>query len=306
MKYMLPILLACVLLAFSSCGTTVFTPEFIDPSDLPLASEPAALPSQPEPSVPVPSDVLPEETLPSSEPSLLPPAVALWEDYGSVSDEGRFLLQDYQLRCEAGGVPDAGVLDYCLVQLSEDSPAAEHFNAYYQADLQEWKASVEATVRDNAALAEDGQPLQRYSVSFSAKVSEWGGLISVMLAGVQSWEGETPFPFVMNRCFDAQTGEALTLWELFAAEQQLVAERLLAALQEQAADSAVQAREGLTSDAWQQVGDFFSPADFSCGEDGFCFYLWGPALLANPAENRLVQLTVPYSAVEDLLAYPLV
>lgn len=315
MKYILAALLACMALAFSGCGATASTPEFIDPSDPPMTSEPFSGPaapgsSQTEPSQTGPSQMESSQTdssevLPSSEPSLLPPLVTFWEEYGEVSADGQFLLQRYQLRCEAGGIPDAGTLDYCLVQLAEASPAADRFNAYYQADLQEWIASVEETVRDNAALAEDGLPLQRYSVSFSAEASERGGIISVLLAGEQSWEGEAPFPFVMNRCFDAQTGAALTLWDLFAADQQTASGRLLEVLREQAADPAVQAGEGLAADAWRQVGDFFSPADFSCGEDGFYFYLWGPALLANPDEGRLVRLTVPYSAVEDLLAYPL-
>lgn len=308
MRTIVTALLLSGLLALAGCGSqTVFTPEFVDPSTG-GASLPAASSAPVESASPSSSESAsePEASQPSSAPAgseTVPCRIN--EELSDPYTEGDFTFQNYQMRCDAGDFTDSGRLDYCLVQLAEDHPAAQRFNAYYQKDLSEWKNSVQSTARDEAALAlAEGLSPERYQVSLPAAVWQGGGVISVTRSGVQI-QGENPaFPFMMNECFDGQTGEQLTLWSLFSADRDTVSHRLTAALQERAQDESAAAEQGLAASAWQEIAGYFAPADFSLSAEGFTFYLLAPQLLLQP-ENRLIQLTIPYEAVADILSYPL-
>lgn len=307
MKYILTSLLISSLLTLSGCGSqTIFTPDFIDPADSAVSLPPESSSDGANSSLPA-SEGSESETSstppPESQPEI--PLSLTVDQFSEAWTEDAFVLQNYQMRCEAGDFLDSGVLDYCLIQLEKSHPAAPYFNAYYQKDLSEWKASVLSTARDGAALAlEEGLPAERYQVSLSASGWQGGGVLSITRSGSQI-QGENPaFPFMMNQCFDAKTGEQLTLWDLFSVGREEVSQRLADALRQQAQDEAIMADQHLLSDAWEQIGDYFSPADFSCGPNGLTFYLLAPDLLME-RENRLIQLTVPYEKVEDILAYPL-
>ena len=327
MKYFFAGLCLCALLSLCSCGDhTVFTPEFIDPSDSSSAlasSRPPENSSSGESSA-AEESAASEESVSSEEASSEPGSTSeesseegtassddpLSEMVLTLSEDSQPLWQEdllsclrYTLYCSADGFDAEGGLTFDLLTLPEDHPAADSFNAYYQQDLEEWRSSVLSTVRDNALLAlESGEEPQPYTVALTASAQIRGRVISVSRQGLQCMGTET-VAFAAGSCFDASDGRTLSLWELFAVPQEEALRRVQEALTETAREQ--QQALGLQEDGWQQLAARFSPADFSCGEEGFVFYLQAAELMLHPEDGSLLAVTVPYSAFDGLLAYPL-
>lgn len=328
MKYFFAGLCLCALLSLCGCGGhTVFTPEFIDPSDSSSAPASSELPesSSSSQSSAAGESVISEESSVSEEATSSGPGNASEESGGesavssndplsemilTLSEDSQPLWQEgilscfrYTLHCSADGFDAEGGLTFDLLTLPEEHPAAGSFNAYYQRDLEEWRSSVLSTVRDNALLAlESGEEPQPYTVSLTASARIQGGVISVSRQGLQCMETEA-VTFAAGSCFDASDGRILNLWELFAVPQEEALQRVLEALTETAREE--EAALGLQENSWQQLAARFSPADFSCGEEGFIFYLQAAELMSHPEDGGVLAVTVPYSAFDGLLAYPL-
>ncbi|MBQ4051297.1 MAG: hypothetical protein IJD13_06670 [Oscillospiraceae bacterium] len=295
MKYIIASICFAALMMLSACSDTVImTPEYIDPADSSsqISSEPASEESNTESSVP---SSQPEE--PSSEPSstqeessepepdiVLTVAedslVPLWTD-------DLFVCSRRTLAYNTDDLAGAGILTYDYLQMT-GTPAADTFNACWKNDLIEWENSIRDTVHICALLAKEEQTMPLpYRVDLSASVFDRGGVISVARRGTQI-SGEEHFSFMSNYCFDAATGEYLTLWQLFTTAEEETAPRILDALAIQAAFSGYPDLD---------TAQLFMPADFSCGENGFVFHL--------TTENGIIDLTVPYENFSDILAYPL-
>lgn len=293
MKYIIAALCLAALMTLSACSDTVImTPEYIDPADSVSSSEPVSEESSTESIVPSSepeepssepvseqeesSDPAPEIILTVAEDSLVP----LWED-------GIFLCSERTLAYNTDDLAGAGVLTYDYLQMTE-GPAAEAFNSCWKNDLVEWENSVRDTAYFSALLAkEDGQQPLPYNVGLTASVWHRGGIISVARFGRQV-SGEEDFSFMSNYCFDDTTGEFLTLWQLFSVPEEEVSPRILDAL-------AIQADFSGYTDL--DAASLFVPADFSCGDGGFVFYL--------TTVSGITDLTVPYENFMDILAYPL-
>lgn len=296
MKYIVISLCVAALMALSGCSdATVMTPEYIDPADS-ISSEISQEVSQPssetasmeEPGVPpVSSSETTSEVSQSSDSGSESAEITVTTIVDSLEErwtEGSFSCSQRTVTYQAGEL--AGTLSYDLLQMNEGS-AADSFNAYWQNDMAEWESSVRDTTLTNAQLAQDNGAAGSYGIHLSASVFSRGGVISVTCPGTRI-SGEGTFSFMSNRCFDEATGETLSLWQLFHASEDEITPRILEALTIQAE---IDGHTGLNA------ASLFAPADFSCGEGGFIFYL--------STESGLVTLTVPYENFMDVLAYPL-
>lgn len=298
MRYIFISICFAALTLLSACGDTVImTPEYIDPSDSVSSSEVSSQPVSQEESDSDPVSSSREETVssePSSEPeteSSIPPVeitLTIAEDSAEpLWDDGQFICTKRILAYNTDDLAGAGVLTYDYLQMT-DGAASAAFNSCWKDDLIEWEESVRSTALANAELArENSSTAAPYSIDLPAAVWQRGGLISVARHGLQI-SGEERFSFLSNRCFDAQTGDELTLWQLFTAPAEDVAARVTDAL-------TVQAQvDGYGS---IDAAALFAPTDFSCGDGGFIFRL--------TLENEYIDLTIPYENFTDILAYPL-